>query len=76
MSFDLWLAFVAASTVLLLIPGPTILLVLSYALSKGRSVALASAAGVALGDLTAMTASLAGLGALVMTSAMLFSVLK
>ena len=76
MSLDLWLAFVAASTVLLLIPGPTILLVLSYALSKGRSVALASAAGVALGDLTAMTASLAGLGALVMTSAMLFSVLK
>lgn len=76
MSLDLWLAFVAASTVLLLIPGPTILLVLSYALSKGRSVALASAAGVALGDLVAMTASLAGLGALVMTSAMLFSVLK
>ncbi len=76
MSLDLWLAFVAASTVLLLIPGPTILLVLSYALSKGRSVALASAAGVALGDFVAMTASLAGLGALVMTSAMLFSVLK
>jgi len=76
MSFDLWLAFVAASTVLLLIPGPTVLLVLSYALSKGRSVALASAAGVALGDLTAMTASLAGLGALVLASAALFSVLK
>ncbi|TDK49618.1 LysE family translocator [Antarcticimicrobium luteum] len=76
MSLDLWLAFVAASTVLLLIPGPTILLVLSYALSKGRSVALASAAGVALGDFVAMTASLAGLGALVMTSAMLFTVLK
>lgn len=76
MTLDLWLTFVAASTVLLLIPGPTILLVLSYALSKGRSVALASAAGVAFGDLVAMTASLAGLGALVMASATLFSVLK
>lgn len=76
MPLDLWLTFVAASAVLLLIPGPTILLVLSYALSKGRSVALATVAGVALGDLVAMTASLVGLGALVMASAGLFMVLK
>lgn len=76
MPFDIWLAFAAASTALLLIPGPTVLLVLSYALSKGRSVALASASGVALGDLIAMSASLAGLGALVATSAILFSALK
>ncbi|MEM6579554.1 MAG: LysE family translocator [Pseudomonadota bacterium] len=76
MPFDLWLAFVAASTALLLIPGPTVLLVLSYALSQGRRVALASAGGVALGDFVAMSASLAGLGALVMTSALAFTVLK
>ena len=76
MHFDLWLTFVAASTALLLIPGPTVLLVLSYALSKGRPVALASAAGVATGDLVAMTASLAGLGALVLASATLFTLLK
>lgn len=57
MSFDFWLAFAAASMALLLIPGPTVLLVLSYALSKGRSVAIASAAGVAVGDFIAMTAS-------------------
>lgn len=76
MSFELWLTFVAASTALLLIPGPTVLLVLSYAMSKGRSVAIASAAGVALGDLLAMSASLAGLGALVLTSATLFTLLK
>ncbi|MEM6341049.1 MAG: LysE family translocator [Pseudomonadota bacterium] len=76
MSFDLWLTFVAASTALLLIPGPTVLLVLSYALSKGRSVAVASAAGVSLGDFIAMTASLLGLGALVLASATLFTILK
>ncbi|NOD62629.1 MULTISPECIES: LysE family translocator [unclassified Ruegeria] len=76
MSLELWLAFVAASTALLLIPGPTVLLVLSYALSKGRSVAVASATGVAVGDLIAMTASLLGLGALVLASATLFSLLK
>ncbi|MCZ4353019.1 LysE family translocator [Roseovarius aestuarii] len=76
MSFDLWLTFVAASTALILIPGPTVLLVLSYALSKGRGVALATAGGVALGDLVAMTASLMGLGALVLASATLFTALK
>ena len=76
MPLDLWLAFAAASSALLLIPGPTVLLVLSYALSKGRPVAVASAAGVALGDLLAMSASLAGLGAVVMTSASLFTLLK
>lgn len=76
MSLDLWLTFLAASTALLMIPGPTVLLVLSYALSKGRSVAVASAAGVALGDFIAMSLSLAGLGALVATSAALFAVLK
>lgn len=76
MTFELWLAFVAASTALLLIPGPTVLLVLSYALSKGRSVAMTSAAGVAVGDLIAMSASLAGLGALVLASATLFTILK
>lgn len=49
---------------------------LSYALSKGRTVAVASATGVALGDLVAMTASLLGLGALVLASATLFTALK
>jgi len=76
MSLDLWLTFVAASTALLIIPGPTVLLVLSYALSQGRKVAVASATGVAIGDFIAMTASLLGLGALVLASAMLFTVLK
>ncbi|MFD1508248.1 LysE family translocator [Lacimonas salitolerans] len=76
MTLELWLTFVAASTALLLIPGPTVLMVLSYALSQGRRVALSCAAGVALGDLLAMSASLAGLGALVMASATLFTVLK
>ncbi len=76
MPLDLWLTFMAASTALLLIPGPTVLLVLSYALSQGRQVATATAAGVAVGDLVAMTASLLGLGALVMASATAFTVLK
>ena len=76
MSLETWLAFVAASAVLLAIPGPTILLVISYALGHGRKSAAATVAGVALGDFTAMTASMLGLGALLATSAEVFTVLK
>jgi homoserine/homoserine lactone efflux protein len=76
MSLTTWFAFSVASIVLLMIPGPTVLLVVSYALTQGKRVALATAAGVALGDFTAMTLSLAGLGALLVASASLFTVLK
>jgi threonine/homoserine/homoserine lactone efflux protein len=76
MTFEHWLAFAAASAVLLAIPGPTILLVITHALAHGRRVARASVAGVALGDFTAMTASMLGLGALLATSAALFTALK
>jgi threonine/homoserine/homoserine lactone efflux protein len=76
MTIETWLAFTAASAALLIIPGPTILLVVSYALGQGRRAALPVAAGVALGDFTAMTLSMLGLGALLTASATLFTVLK
>ena len=76
MSPDLWHAFAAASAIMLMIPGPTVLIVVSYALGHGRQSAMATVAGVALGDFTAMTASMLGLGVLLSTSAALFTVLK
>jgi threonine/homoserine/homoserine lactone efflux protein len=76
MSAETWIAFVLASVVLLAIPGPTILLVIGQSLGGGRRNALPLVAGVALGDLTAMTLSLAGLGALLAASATAFTVLK
>jgi threonine/homoserine/homoserine lactone efflux protein len=76
MSLAAWIAFALAASVLLVIPGPTVVLVVSYALTQGRRVAVAMAFGVALGDFTAMTLSLAGLGALLAASAALFGVLK
>jgi threonine/homoserine/homoserine lactone efflux protein len=76
MQFDHWLAFAAASGIVLAIPGPTVLLVISYALGHGRRSALGTVAGVALGDFTAMTASMLGLGALLAASAAVFTGLK
>lgn len=76
MTFEVWLAFVAAAIVILLLPGPTVLLVVAYALGQGRRVALSMVAGVALGDFVAMTVSMAGLGALLAASATLFTAMK
>lgn len=76
MTFETWLAFAAASAVLLIIPGPTILLVVSYALGQGWRSALPVSIGVALGDFTAMTLSMLGVGAILATSATVFTALK
>jgi threonine/homoserine/homoserine lactone efflux protein len=76
MALELFLPFLIATAILLATPGPTILLVLSYALAQGRGVALAVVAGVMLGDLLAMTATLLGLGVILATSALLFTVMK
>ncbi|MEM6638154.1 MAG: LysE family transporter [Pseudomonadota bacterium] len=76
MDINIWLAFVAASTALLMVPGPTVLLVMGYALGAGRRVAVPTALGVALGDLVAISAALVGLGAVALASATAFLVLK
>lgn len=76
MILETWIAFAIASTALLIVPGPTITIVLSYALAKGRSSAWATVTGATLGDFTAMTLSLVGAGAILAASALLFTVLK
>lgn len=76
MAWETWIAFAAASALLMIIPGPTILLVISYALGQGWRAALPMAIGVALGDFTAMTLSMLGLGALLAASATVFTILK
>ena len=76
MSFELWIAFTLASAALLAVPGPTVMLVVSYALGYGRSSGWATVPGVTLGDFTAMTISLLGAGAVIAASATLFTILK
>lgn len=76
MTLELWLAYVLAATILLVIPGPTVLLVMSYAMARGRRSAWLTVPGVMAGDALAISLSLAGLGALLSASATLFAVLK
>ena len=76
MTWEIWAAYVVATTILCTIPGPTVLLVVGYALSSGRRSARWTVPGVILGDALAMAASLTGLGALLAASADAFTVLK
>ena len=76
MPLELWLAYLTATVIVLAIPGPTIMLVVGYALADGARTTWRTVPGVALGDLTALTVSLAGLGAVLAASAVLFTALK
>lgn len=76
MAIESWFAFVVASAVLLVIPGPTILAVISYSAAHGPRANIPLVSAVALGDSTALLASLMGLGALLAVSAFWFTVVK
>lgn len=76
MAIEIWATFVLASCVMLVIPGPTILTVISYSVAYGRRANVPLVAAVALGDSTALVLSLAGLGAVLATSAWLFTLIK
>lgn len=76
MELQLWTAFALASLVMALIPGPGVAAIVGFALGAGRRTALASVAGMAVGNATAMTVSLAGAGAILASSALAFTILK
>jgi threonine/homoserine/homoserine lactone efflux protein len=75
-SAETLVTFIIASFVLLVIPGPTIIMVVAQALAHGRRVALASVAGVGLGDLVAASLSIIGVGTILAASSTVFLVVK
>ena len=76
MSLHLWISFALACLVMGLIPGPGVMSIVGYAVGSGRRTALASVAGMAVGNIVAMSLSLAGVGALLAASALAFAILK
>gem|GEM_PF-3562845 len=76
MPLETWLAYTLVTTTFLLIPGPTIILVISYSLLRGRQAVIALVLGVGLGDLTAMSLSFLGVGVLLQTVATAFYLIK
>ncbi len=76
MDLNVWLAFAGACFIMAVIPGPGVASIVGFAFSSGRRTALASVAGMAVGNATAMTVSLAGAGAVLASSAFAFTMLK
>ena len=76
MPLETWLAYTLVTTTFLLIPGPTIILVISYSLLRGRQAVIALVLGVGLGDLTAMSLSFLGVGVLLQTVTTAFYFIK
>ena len=76
MPLETWLAYTLVTTTFLLIPGPTIILVISYSLLRGRQAVIALVLGVGLGDLTAISLSFIGVGVLLQTVATAFYLIK
>ena len=70
------LAFVVASILFIQVPGPSLLFTIGRALTVGRSEALLSVVGNALGLLVQVACLAVGLGAVVAASAEAFTVLK
>ncbi|MEM9348686.1 MAG: LysE family translocator [Pseudomonadota bacterium] len=76
MSPETWIAYVAALTVLSVIPGPSVLLVVGQALAKGLRGAFSCVAGDLLGGVVMMTAAFIGLGTVLAASSELYLVIK
>ena len=72
----LLLAFVGASLVLALTPGPAVLYIVTRTLAQGRACGLASVLGVALGNLSNAVGAALGLAALFAVSSAAFTVVK
>jgi threonine/homoserine/homoserine lactone efflux protein len=70
------LVFVLAGSVLVAIPGPNHLYIVTRGLSQGRAAGLASAAGVETGTLVYSAAAAAGLAALIASSALAFDAVR
>ena len=76
MPLENWLAYTFVTATFLLIPGPTILMVISYSLIRGRQAVFALLLGVGLGDIVAMILSFIGVGLLLQTVTIAFQFLK
>ena len=68
--------FVAAALALLLVPGPAVIYVVARSVERGRLTGLVSVLGVELGTLLHVVFAAAGLSAIVVSSAVAFSVVK
>ena len=73
---DIWLAYTLASVLIVLAPGPDIILSIARGLSQGRLAATLSALGAGTGILFHSVAAACGLALIIQTSATAFLAIK
>ncbi len=76
MSLEIYLAFVVAATVLIISPGPSVMLVLSHSMSAGARRAMFTISGEALSHALFLGITTLGLAPVMLASAELFSWMK
>jgi threonine/homoserine/homoserine lactone efflux protein len=74
--FAHWAIFLTATFVLLLVPGPSVIYVLTQAMDHGSRGAVLTSIGLALGDLVQAVVTVMGLSALLASSTVTFHVLQ
>ena len=70
------LTFAIAATLLIIVPGPNVIYIITRGIDQGRRAAIASAIGVDTGMLFHIGAAVLGLSALVASSDLVFSIVK
>jgi threonine/homoserine/homoserine lactone efflux protein len=73
---ELLIGFAAASFLIIIVPGPSVLFVVSRALAYGRRAAVTTAIGGAAGSFVNAAAVAVGIGAVVQTSAVAYTTIK
>jgi threonine/homoserine/homoserine lactone efflux protein len=68
--------FVGAALLLLVVPGPSVLYIVTQSVSHGRRAGIASVAGITTGTLVHIAAATVGLSALLASSPLAFDVVK
>lgn len=76
MALEVWLTFVFTASLILIIPGPTIIYVVGQSLAHGRKASLPLSVGVISGDAICIVLSLIGLSALLSVFSTAFMVVK
>lgn len=76
LSSNTLLAFSAATLLLLVIPGPAVMYIVTRSAAQGRKAGLVSVAGIHLGTVVHVLAAMIGLSAILAASATAFTVVK
>ena len=75
-SLSTYAVFLATAIVLLLVPGPAVLYVVTRSIEMGRSGGLASVAGITTGTVAYVALATAGLSSLILASSVAFDAVK